>query len=112
MSIPIVPPATVLLTLGVAVALAALPLLFRLVKPNRFYGIRVSAAFASERNWYLINSFGARRFLVFGVVVAVAGRALKHYPQLPFWVPILALVGTLALLLLTVRSIDNFARSL
>ncbi|MDP3481008.1 MAG: SdpI family protein [Desulfoprunum sp.] len=28
---------------------------------NRFYGIRVPDAFASELNWYAINSFGAKR---------------------------------------------------
>lgn len=109
---PIVPPATVLLVLGSAVALAALPLLFGLVGPNRYYGIRVPAAFASERNWYAINSFGAKRFIVFGATIAAVGWLLERLPQLPFWVPLLCLVGTLPLLLVTVRSIDKYARSL
>lgn len=109
---PIVPPPTVLFDLGAAVALACLPLLFRLVKPNRYYGIRVPAAFASERNWYAINRFGAKRFIAFGATLAAVGWLLERLPQLPFWVPLLCLVGTLPLLLVTVRSIANYARSL
>ena len=110
--LPTIPPATVLILLGTVVSLSSLPLLFCLVKPNRFYGIRVPAAFTSESNWYAINSFGAKRFLLFGAIVTIVGWVLERFPQLPFWVPILCLVITLPLLLLTVRSIANFARSL
>jgi hypothetical protein len=105
-------PATVLMVLGSVTALASLPLHFDLVRPNRWYGIRVPAAFHSEQNWYAINRFGAARFIRFGVVVAFAGLVLNHYPAAPFWVPLLCLVGTLPLLLLTVRSINRYARSL
>lgn len=108
----IVPPHVVLISLGLLTALGALPLRLGLVRPNRFYGIRVPAAFASGQSWYAINRFGGSRLLRFGIFVAVAGVALARYPKAPFWVPILCLVGTLVLLLLTVRSIERFARSL
>lgn len=59
--LPTIPPTTVLIILGAVVVVSSLPLLFCLVKPNRLYGIRVPAAFASELFWYAINSFGAKR---------------------------------------------------
>jgi hypothetical protein len=111
-ALPIVPPATVLILLGIATALAVLPLLAGLVKPNRFYGIRVAAAFVSEQNWYAINSFGAKRFLYFAAIIGSTGLVLDRYPQAPFWVPILCLLAVLPLILLTVHSIDRYAKSL
>lgn len=110
-SIPIASPASVLILLGTAAALAALPLLLRLVRPNRYYGIRVKAAFSSEQAWYDINAFGAKRLLVFAATVAVLGFALNAYPQAPFWLPIACLVSALFVLLATVRSIKQYADS-
>lgn len=109
---PIVAPDTVLVLLGVVTALLSLPLLFGWVRPNRFYGIRICAAFASERNWYAINAFGAKRLLLFATVVTTIGLLLKAVPQAPFWLPIAGLLLALALLLLTVRSIERYATSL
>ncbi len=105
-------PATALITIGAVVAVAALPLLLGLVGPNRSYGIRLPAAFISEEHWYAINQFGGRRFLLFGMVVAGAGLLLRRHPEWPFWLPILALFGTLLLLLLTVRSIKRHAQEM
>lgn len=109
---PIASPATVLMALGAGTALASLPLLFRRVRPNRFYGIRVVAAFASERHWYEINAYGARRFLCFAAIVSILGLALGAYPRAPFWLPIVCLLSTLPLLFWTVRSIKRFAATL
>jgi len=108
---PVIPPAVVLMLLGSVTAFAALPMLFGLVRPNRFYGIRVAAAFESEQNWYTINRFGGSRLLRFGMVVGITGLLLQQNSQLPFWVPILCLFGTLVLLLLTIQSIKHFASS-
>jgi hypothetical protein len=64
--IPIVPPDSVLLILGAVTILFCIPLVLRMVKPNRLYGIRVPAAFTSDANWYRINSYGAKCLFVFG----------------------------------------------
>lgn len=106
---PIAEPATVLMLLGTAIALLSLPLLLRRIPPNRYYGIRLAAAFRSERHWYEINTFGARRFILFGIVVAAMGLALHAYTAVPFWLPIACMVLTLVLLLLTVQSIKRYA---
>jgi SdpI/YfhL protein family len=111
-TLPIVSPATVLVVLGLATAVIALPLLVGVVRPNRFYGIRVRQAFLSEKNWYSINEYGAKRMLLFSVAVASTGFLLRGLPQAPFWLPILGLVFALVLLLATVRSIMRHAESL
>ena len=107
--IPIVPVAIVLVGLGLLTGLLAIPLLLGKVPPNRWYGIRVPAAFASRENWYAINAFGARRLLLFAVVVTSLGLACQWLADPPFWFPIACLVASLALLLLTVLSISRFA---
>lgn len=109
---PIVPPDIVLIVLGLLVGISALPLAFGRVGPNRYYGIRMPAAFTSRQNWYALNRFGGARLMRFGIVVAAAGVLLHLVPALPFWVPIAGLFGALALLLFTVRSISKYASSL
>jgi SdpI/YfhL protein family len=105
-------PATVLILLGAVTGLASLPLLLGRVGPNRFYGVRIRKAFSSDENWYRINAFGARCFLRFATAALGLGIVLKVYPRAPFWLPIACLVFTLFLLLLTVRAIDRYARSI
>ena len=112
MSLAIVPPATVLIWLGAGCILGSLPLCLGWVPINCVYGIRIAAAFRSEHHWYTINRYGGFRFLYFGAGVAAMGLMLDHYPQAPFWLPILALVAVLPLLLLTVRAIQRYAASL
>ncbi len=48
----------IFLAAGVIIAGISLPLIQGKVRPNRFYGIRTEAAFASEENWYEINKAG------------------------------------------------------
>jgi SdpI/YfhL protein family len=109
---PVLPPDLVLMLLGGLTLFLSLPLLLGLVGPNRFYGIRVAAAFSSERNWYAINRYGAAAFMRFGALVATAGFMLHRYPHAPWWVPIACMVGVLPLLLLTVESIRKYVRLL
>ena len=50
---------------------AALPLIKGTVKMNRWYGVRIPAAFESEARWYEINRHGGRLLLIWGAVIAV-----------------------------------------
>lgn len=109
---PIASPSTVLVGLGALTGLLALPLLLGWVPPNGVYGIRVPEAYASESNWYAINAYGARRFLVFSALVGGMGLILKAFPNAPFWLPIAGLFATLGLLLMTVQAIRRHAASL
>ena len=44
--------------------LAALPLLFRKIPPNIFYGFRVPKSLKSPENWYGINAYCAKHSLI------------------------------------------------
>ena len=67
----IVPIPYVQLGLGIAMSAISLPLVYRTVPRNHFYGIRVRKAFASEENWYDLNEYGGKLFLLFGLCLIV-----------------------------------------
>jgi SdpI/YfhL protein family len=52
--------ASSLLIVGLVTLCVSLPLLYRKVRMNRFYGIRIAQAFVSEERWYEINEYGGR----------------------------------------------------
>jgi uncharacterized membrane protein len=52
------------------------PLVRRRVRPNRWYGLRVPATFASERIWYEANAVAGRDMMLLGSVVGLAGLLL------------------------------------
>tara|TARA_R110001592_G_scaffold44644_4_gene143393 strand:+ start:13845 stop:14174 length:330 start_codon:yes stop_codon:yes gene_type:complete len=53
------------------VGFLCMPLLLGKIRMNQWYGMRVSAAFRSNENWYRINSWGARCFIAWSVVLAL-----------------------------------------
>jgi uncharacterized membrane protein len=69
----------------------SIPLILGKVKPNRFYGIRTRAAFASEENWYRINRFGGKLMLGSAVPIVLVGAAGFLVPE-----PYVAVYGLLA----------------
>jgi uncharacterized membrane protein len=109
---PILPISTVLIGLGALTGIISVPLLFDLVPPNRFYGIRLRASFASEQSWYAINRFGGKRFLLFSAEVMLLGFVCRAFPDAPFWLPISFLFLTLLFLGLAVGSIQRYAKTI
>jgi len=65
--------ATKLVILGAVTLLLTLPLMFRMVPMNRFYGFRTAAAFKSEANWYEINARGGQVLALGSVVILAVG---------------------------------------
>lgn len=51
-----------MLCVGIVTVFLCLPLIYRKVSMNRFYGIRIPQAFASAERWYAINAHGGRLF--------------------------------------------------
>ena len=51
--------------------LAGLPLIFRLVPPNRWYGFRLPGAMISPETWYDINAMGGQMLIGSMVLCAV-----------------------------------------
>ena len=80
MSLHVVLPASV----GIVLIVVSLPLLFRWVKPNSLYGLRVPATFADEWVWYEANAKSARDMCVLGVVLVVLPFVLQAmFPVVP-----------------------------
>ncbi len=109
---PVLPISTVLIGLGLMTGAVSLPLLFGKVPPNRFYGVRLRASFASEQNWYSINRFGAKRLLLFSAEVIALGLLCQSLSRPPFWLPISFLFVTLLLLWIAIVPIQRYARTL
>jgi uncharacterized membrane protein len=61
---------------GLLLAALGYPLARRRVRPNRWYGLRVPATFASERIWFDANAVAGRDMMVLGSAVGIAGLLL------------------------------------
>ena len=86
--------------LGVLVILVSLPLVLRMVPMNRVYGIRVSKAFASEQNWYQINTWGGALFLALGLFLVAFSYVTWDIapPPTSLWAPVFLVVPLFAII--------------
>lgn len=62
--------------LGPVLILVSIPLLFRWVPRNRFYGFRVPATLKDDAVWYEVNARSAWHFLLLGAAMVVLEFAL------------------------------------
>lgn len=58
---------------GVLLAGLSVPLILKKVPRNNLYGVRTKAAFASDADWYRINSIGGWYLLVGGILILATG---------------------------------------
>ena len=65
--------ASSILLVGLVTLLISLPLIYRKVPMNAFYGIRIRASFQSEQRWYDINAQGGKLFAKWSALIIVAG---------------------------------------
>ncbi len=92
--------------IGAATLLMSIPLILRRIPMNRVYGIRTRKAFASEGNWYALNSFGGWMFAAFGAFLLLFAFATRHVapsPRAPeavvfFVLPLLAIIPVILLI--------------
>jgi uncharacterized membrane protein len=54
---------------GLLFMILGIPLALRRVPPNRWYGLRVAATFASQEVWYEANAVSGRALIGLGVVL-------------------------------------------
>ncbi len=73
--------ATKFLILGGVTLILTLPLVFRAIPMNRFYGFRTKAAFQSEQNWYEINARGGRMLACGSLAILLAGVVGLFVPE-------------------------------
>ncbi len=67
---------------GLFLALIALPLIAKKVKPNPFYGFRVPQTLENPALWYPTNKYFGKRLLVVGLVEALAAIGLSFWPSI------------------------------
>ena len=108
-----IPPIVVHCGIGLLTAALAVPLVMRKVPMNRWYGVRISKAFRSERNWYDINAYGGKLLLAYGLLLTLFGIAAHDYAPSPqsIWSAAF-IVGPLLLLFPLLALINLHARRL
>ena len=59
--------------IGVLIFVVSLPLIYRKVAMNAFYGVRIPAAYQSDQRWYEINAYGGRLLARWSLLIVAAG---------------------------------------
>jgi SdpI/YfhL protein family len=67
--------ASVILGVGIVTFCVCLPLIYRKVPMNRFYGIRIRRSFVSAERWYDINAYGGRLLARWSCLIIAIGLA-------------------------------------
>jgi hypothetical protein len=67
--------ASVILGVGIVTFCVCLPLIYRKVPMNRFYGIRIPQSFVSAERWYDINAYGGRLLARWSCLIMAIGLA-------------------------------------
>jgi hypothetical protein len=58
---------------GFVLLAVSLPLVYRRVPMNWFYGFRIPAAFQSQQSWYEINAYSGRLLARWSLGIIVSG---------------------------------------
>jgi SdpI/YfhL protein family len=59
--------------------IAAVPLVFGLIPPNRLYGFRIPKALSDDRVWYTVNRLGAPAVMVASMVYGVIAVCVPYH---------------------------------
>jgi hypothetical protein len=65
--------AIAILSGGLVMLLISLPLIYRKIPMNHFYGIRIRASFESDQRWYDINAYGGRQMAAWSWLIIATG---------------------------------------
>ena len=65
--------ASAILGVGIVTFCLCVPLIYRKVPMNRFYGIRIPQSFVSAERWYDINAYGGRILARWSCLIVVIG---------------------------------------
>lgn len=97
---------TSLIFTAVVVALLCLPLLFKKVERNRFYGMRFQKSLESDELWYKINRYGSCLFLLWSVILGVIGTVIFFLP--PIHNPVHAILLSLTPLVYIIAATQTY----
>jgi hypothetical protein len=69
--------------LNLLIIVIALPLIFREVPPNYWYGFRIKATIRNEKIWYLVNEFFGWGMVISSIISMVIILFLFNYRYIP-----------------------------
>lgn len=97
---------------GLLMAIAAYPLVKRKIKMNHKYGVGVwfQQAFYSEESWYKINEYGGKLFMIWGILIAIAGVCLM-FIRIPDWAGLIIFLVLIASLIVPIGFTYRYAKS-
>jgi hypothetical protein len=101
--------------IGTLLVTVSIPLIFKLVPKNHFYGVRIPKALVSQANWYTINRFGGVVLLFCGLLLVFFGYATWNTPPSPdnpmavvdLIVPLIVLLPAICLIVLYARTLPG-----
>ena len=95
---------------GLILVGAGVPLMRRIVPPNRWYGVRLRSALADERIWYAVNERSGRDLTILGITVVLVALVvpvvLRHWPP-ELHVLVVAIVLVIGLMAVTGRAVRH-----
>lgn len=104
---------------GLVIALAGLvvigisiPLIFRRIPMNRFYGMRIPKSFVSDANWYATNVYGGRVLVIAGAIISLVGLIIRFRPPTRDDAIVIAAFAPAIVLVLAIIPVLMFARHL
>src|SRR5262249_16290856 len=98
---------------GAAIFALSVPLIYRKVPMNHFYGIRLRESFVSKEQWYDINAYGGRKLAVWSWVIVITGCAGLILPSrcVATYVPIAIILPIVRLTIPIVQTIRWIKRT-
>jgi uncharacterized membrane protein len=91
--------------IGVTFVAIALPLIFRLVPPNHFYGFRTPKTLSDATIWYSINRSTGIDMATAGIVIAIAAFVVPRLLVDTYWVPTMTAVVGVALMIVVAKGL-------
>ena len=92
--------AVAILASGVVIFCVCLPLIYRKVPMNRWYGIRIREAFKSNDRWYDVNAYGGKVMAVWSLLPVLVGAVGLFLPADMFFVYVPVAVGAVLISLI------------
>ena len=66
--------------IGLLLMAISIPLKNGNVATNHIIGVRLKKSFTSEKNWYLMNSYGGKQLLIWSAVLVLLGIVVLFFP--------------------------------
>ena len=99
--------------IGLMLMTISIPLKDSKVAMNHFYGVRLRKSYTSDKNWYLLNSYGGKQLLIWSSVMVISGVVILFLPfnGNELFIALLAFLPLIFLLIPTLL-IVRYSRSL